>query len=57
MLCRANNLPVALVRNNSLDGCELLPDMDDSRRDDDCGAYGGRVDIGHVDISGQTAVW
>lgn len=57
MLCRANNLPVPLVRNDSLDGCEVLPDMDDSRRDDDCGAYGDRVDVGHVEISGQPAAF
>lgn len=55
MLCRANNLPVPLVRNDSLDCCELLPDMDDSRRDDDCGAHGCSVDVGYVEISGQPA--
>lgn len=56
MLRRANNLPISLVRNNSLDSCQLFPGMDDSRCNYDFGAYRCGMNIGQVEISGQATV-
>lgn len=55
MLSRANNLPIPLVRNDSLDSCQLLPGMNDGRSNHDFGAHGGGVDVSHVEIPGQSA--
>lgn len=55
MLSRANNLPILLVRNDSLHSCQLLPGMNNGRSNHDFGAHGGGVDVGHVEIPGQSA--